>query len=59
MDSLIQNPLPLCWLLAIVVLLRWFHGIASEPQVDGRDSAMGAEDAPATAAPGPTVLSVP
>lgn len=44
MISPIHNTLPLWWLLFVLVLLRWFHVVASDPGRQTRDSELGLEN---------------
>lgn len=43
MISPIHNTLPLWWLLFVLVLLRWFHAVASDPGRQAGDSELGLE----------------
>jgi hypothetical protein len=39
MLPLIARILPLFWLIAILLVVRWFHGIASDPRIETIDSS--------------------
>jgi hypothetical protein len=34
----------LWWMFAVVVILRWFHGLSAEPQTDNSDSSSTEHD---------------
>jgi hypothetical protein len=36
---LILKTLPLFWFVAVLIILRWFHGIASDPRIETIDSS--------------------
>jgi hypothetical protein len=36
-----DNFLPLCWLLGIIIALRWFHNLASRPRCEAYDGPLG------------------
>ncbi|HTC48141.1 MAG TPA: hypothetical protein VK722_12520 [Candidatus Aquilonibacter sp.] len=39
MIPLIARILPLFWLIAILLIVRWFHGIASDSRIETIDSS--------------------
>jgi hypothetical protein len=40
----IAKTLPVCWMVAIFVIVRWFHGIASDPRIETIDSSFDSKE---------------